>query len=94
MATSDLGVHVDDAARLQRVGENVDTYWRSGRDQIVNVLASEPDRTEFDRHDRTVRARHGADALFDRHRSAGAPIDREALDAIVGRLTAALDEVC
>lgn len=43
----ELGVAVDDAARRDWVRANVDTYWRSVRSEVAEILAADPDRTEF-----------------------------------------------
>ena len=43
-----LDVHLDAADRRAWVGENVDTYWRSVRDEIAHILAADAGRTEFD----------------------------------------------
>lgn len=46
--TAELAVHLDEADMRHWVRDNVDTYWRGVRDQIVNVLAAEQGRDEFD----------------------------------------------
>ncbi len=46
-APGELGVAVDDAARRDWVRANVDTYWRSVRGEIAEILAADPDRVEF-----------------------------------------------
>lgn len=46
-APASLDVAIDDADRRDWVVANVDTYWRSVRDEIAEILAADPDRTEF-----------------------------------------------
>lgn len=42
-----LDVRLDASDRRAWVRENVDTYWRSVRGEISEILAADPDRTEF-----------------------------------------------
>ncbi len=42
-----LDVYLDDADRRSWVRENVDTYWRSVRDEIAEILAADPGRSQF-----------------------------------------------
>ena len=46
--TSGLGIYVDGHDRVQWVVENVDTYWRGVRAQLVEVLEAVPDQQTFD----------------------------------------------
>ena len=46
-ATTDLGVACDEADRRAWVRDNVDTYWRTVREEVAGVLAADPDRQEF-----------------------------------------------
>lgn len=46
-AASSLGVHLDRDDRERWCRENLRTYWRAVRDQVVEALAADPDRTEF-----------------------------------------------
>lgn len=45
---SALGVYLSTADRQAWVRENVDTYWRSVRDQVAAALAADPATAEFD----------------------------------------------
>lgn len=42
-----LDIYVDASDRRTWVRENLDTYWRNARDEIVDALAQAPDRREF-----------------------------------------------
>ena len=44
---TDLDVYLDESDLCRWVIENVDTYWRSVRDEIAGILRGDPDRTEF-----------------------------------------------
>ena len=46
-AAASLDVYLDDADRRTWVRENVDTYWRTVRDEILDALERSPDRQEF-----------------------------------------------
>lgn len=43
----DLGVFLDVAERRSWCRENLDTYWRGVRDQVVAALDADPDRAQF-----------------------------------------------
>lgn len=46
-SSTELDIHLDESDRRRWVIENVDTYWRSVRDEIADMLRGDPDRTEF-----------------------------------------------
>ena len=46
-APGSLDVYLDESDRRSWVRENVDTYWRTARDQLVDALERSPDRQEF-----------------------------------------------